>query len=227
MAHAFDTKLVVPQRTAILNGVIALLQPLLIANGGYLASVIPFGAVVRSYTDEDGLKMLYEALGGQTPAVAVALGSRAKGQAIGNGGFSWTSGLELLLYFATNNMRDPAVGRLLIDAAGVAANASDPGLHVMMEHAEELVVGKRCGNSTTIKQVIFDREEELATLDEVTLWLQTYQVLTTRNINPDRGVTQMLKEIHWRTSAQAGEVLLPNAPTKPTTIDAFSDGLDQ
>lgn len=224
MAHSFDTALAAPQRTTIINGVVALLQPLLIANGGYLAVVAPFGAVVRSYTDEAGVGMLKEALSGQTPAIGVALGSRTKGQPIGNGGFSSTSKIELLLYFASNNMRDLATGRLLTDAAGAAANNADPGLHVMMEHAEELVVGQRAGAgaNTTIKQVAFEREEELATLDEMTIWLQTYELMVTRNINRDRGVTELLKEIHWRTTQEAGEAHLPNAPTKPTTIDAYT-----
>lgn len=191
MAHAFDTSLAAPQRTVILDGALALLDRLLIANGGYLASVAPFGAVVRSATDEVGVTMLKTALQGQLPAVAVALGTRTTKPA-GTGGFTYTSDIELLVYFASNNLRDPARGRLAIDAVGAAADSADPGLHVMMEHVEELLVGQRCGASATIKQVRPDREEELTTLDDMTLWLQTYQVTVTRTIDRNRGLVTKL-----------------------------------
>jgi hypothetical protein len=224
MAHAFDTALASPQRTIILNGAITLLSGLKIANGGYLANVVPFGAVVRSYTDEDGVNMLYEALVGQTPAIAVALGTRSTKPA-GAGGFNWLGEIELFLYFASNNMRDLATGRMLIDPVGTASDTADPGLHVIMEHAEELVIGQRLGASNTIKQIRPDREEELATRDDLTLWLQTYQITTTRSIKEWRTVTQLLESIRWRTTQEDGEAELPNAATKETTIDAYRDDL--
>lgn len=218
MAHAFDTGLAAPQRTKILDGAIALLGGLKVANGGYLAAVVPFGAVVRSYTDGDGVQMLYEALSGSAPAVAIALGSRSSKPA-GVGGFNSTAEVELLAYFLSNNMRDLATGRLLIDGSGAAADTADPGLHVMMEHVEELLVGQRCGASDTIKQVRPDREEELTTRDDCTIWLQTYQVTVTRSIKEWRTVTQLLESIRWRTTQEDGEVELPAAATKDTTID--------
>lgn len=224
MAHVFDTALAAPQRTLVRNGVITLLSGLLVANGGYLASVVPFGAVVRSYTDGDGIAMLYKALSGQAPAIAVALGTRSSKPA-GAGGFNWLCELELFLYFASNNMRDLADGRMGIDATGAASDAADPGLDVMMEHAEELVVGQRCGASDTIKQVRPDREEELSTGDELTIWLQTYNITLTRTIKEWRGVSQLLESIRWRTTQEDGETELPIAPTKETTIDVYSDDL--
>jgi hypothetical protein len=220
--HAFDSKLAAPQRTLILNGVVSLLASLKLPTG-YLASVVPFGAVIRSYTDADGIKMLYEALLGQTPAIAVALGNRSSKPA--GSGFHHVAEIDLLLYFASNNMRDLAKGRLLIDDSGTAANTADPGLHVMMEHAEELVIGKRCGVSNTIKQIRPDREEELATLDDMTIWLQTYQVTVARSINEHRSVTQILDSIRFRTTQEDGEVKLPAAKTKETTVDVYRDDL--
>jgi len=223
VAHAFDTGLAAPQRTLVLNGVITLLSALKLPTG-YLAAVVPFGAVIRSYTDTDGIKMLYEALSGQTPAIAVTLGNRSSKPA-GSGGYHAMCELELLLYFASNNMRDLAKGRLLIDDSGTAANTADPGLHVMMEHAEELVVGQRCGVSDTIKQIRSDRQEELATLDDMTLWIQTYQVTLTRSINEYRGITQLLESLRVRTTQEDGENELPTAAIKDTTIDAYRDDL--
>jgi hypothetical protein len=224
VAHVFDTNLAAPQRTLVMDGVVRLLAGLLIANGGYLANVVPFGAVVRSWTDVDGVELLRKSLLGQTPAIAVALGGRSS-KPKGTGGFVNEAELELLVYFASNNMGDLAIGRQMIDAAGVLANTNDPGLHVMLEHAEELIVGQRCGASTTIKQVRADREEELHTSDDLTLWLQTYQITLVRTINQYRDVTQLLTSLRFRTIQEVGEVNLPNAPTKGSTIDANRDGL--
>jgi len=224
VAHAFDTGLAAPQRTLILAGVVTLLASLLKANGLYLHSVIPWGGVIRSWTDTDGIAMLHESLLGRLPAIAVALGDRSSKPA-GTGGWQFQSELELLLYFASNNARDITLGRQTIDVVGAAANAADPGLHVMLEHAEQLVIGGRCGASATIKGIRPDREEELGTFDDMTLWLQTYQVTLARTIKKDRSVTQFLDDIRVRVTQEDGEAELPDPKTKETTLDVYGVAL--
>lgn len=232
MPHVFDSKLASPQRTLVLNGVVTLLGKLLrTANpAAYLQAVIPYGSVVRSWTDDSGTDDLMKALNGRGPAIAVALGDRTT-TPVATGGFHFKAELEVLVYHYNNHQRGQLEGRHTIDAAGVAANTADPGIHVMLEHAEELIVGQRCGinqatpGATSIKQVRPEREEELRTDERGTLWLQTYKVTLARTINENRSVSQMLDSIRWRTAIDANEVKLPNAPIKEGTIDAYRDNL--
>jgi hypothetical protein len=173
--------------------------------------VAPFGAVVRSYTDVDGVEMLYQALSGAAPAIGVALGTRASKPG-GSTEHRWTSELELLLYFASNNMRDLANGRLGIDDAGVASDSADPGLDVMMEHAEQLVIAGRCGADISVKAVRPDQESELATRQDLTIWLQTYQITVLRTIDRHRGLVDRIRSI-------ATNIHPAGAPASPARID--------
>lgn len=193
MAHAFDTGAAKPQRTLIQQGAIALLAGLK-RPAGYLVSVVPFGAAVRSYRDEDGVAMVVDSIGGRAPAIAVALGDRAS-EPSGIGGYSSTSQLDLLVYFASSNARNYQLGRQEMDAVAVAADTSDPGLHVMMEHAAELLIGQRCGGTASIKQIRCATEMELATTPAVTIWLQTYHVTTVNTAREWRTATQLLESI--------------------------------
>lgn len=224
MAHAFDTGLLKPFRTIVVEGAIAALSGLLRANGGYLANVKAYGGVVRTWTDVDGVALLAQSLESQAPAIAIAVGGRDIKPA-GQGGFSTQSELEVLVYHVNNNAHDLAIGRLMSDAAGLAVDTRDPGIFVAMEHAEELLVGQRFGNTAMIKQVKPDREDELVTRENLTIWLQSYRVLVTRTVNQYRGVTQMLESIAVRTTQADDEVNLPDPPTSPTTIDAIGEDL--
>lgn len=192
MAHAFDTSLASAQRTLIRNGAVTLLSGLL-RPAGYLAAVIPWGGIVRGYTDEDGIGILWEALAGRAPAIAIALGDAVISHST-IGGFNFTAQLELVAYHYSSNPRDMESGRLSIDVAGLANSAADPGLDVMLEHASELLIGQRCGASATIKQIVPTREEELFTEHGLTLWAQRYSVTIARKINAYRSISQLVEE---------------------------------
>jgi hypothetical protein len=227
VAHAFDTGLTRAQRTLIRAGAVTLLAPLLRSAGGYLQAVVPWGGVVRSYQDVEGIDLLWEALGGRAPSVAIALGDRVASPA-GMGGFNFTTKLELVAYHYSNHPRDLELGRLEIDAVGLAANTGDPGLDVMMEHVEELLIGQRCGASATIKQIVPTREEELRSEHGFSLWAQRYELTVTRTINPNRGISQLITEFRTnvRTSddpvrtiaaAPTGATMVGNVATYTTT----------
>lgn len=213
MPHAFDTGLAAPQRTLIRDAVVALLAGLDVANGGYLRRIVPWGGVVRGYTDEAGIGELWNALSGASPAIAVAVGDRVSNPA-GAGAFNFKGDLELVIYHYNTNARSLTLGRTKADARGAAAVPNlagalpDPGLEVAMEHAEELVlgqlvgaaevvnvVGERTRRTPSIGRIRPTREEELVTMAEGTLWAQRYAVEVQRTINPKRGVTQMLEEL--------------------------------
>jgi len=195
MSHLFATTAAKPQRTQIQQAAIGLLAELR-RPVGYLVDVIPWGAVVRNHGDDEGVAMLVDAIGGRAPAIAVALGDRTS-EPLGIGGYSARSELELLLYFASGNARNQQIGRQEIDAVGLASNSADPGLHVMMEHAVELLLGQWPGTPKygSVKQIRIEREEELATTSSITLWLQTYKVTTTTTVSEWRTATQLLTAI--------------------------------
>lgn len=225
MPHAFDTGLAAPIRTLLLDGVTTLLGGLKRANGGYLANVIPYAGVVRSYLDGPGIEELYNALSGQAPSIAVTVGdTQSKPQ--GASEFKATEETELLLYFVSNNMRSLTLGRASIDAAGAASNLADPGLNVMLAHAKELVIGQRAGiTHDAVKTIRPDREEELTTRHDLSIWMQTFRITTSLSINPNRGVTQILDSLRVRVTQENDEVKLPNAATKGSTLDAYRDDL--
>lgn len=226
MAKTFDHGLAKPHRTLIRDGAVTLLSGLERINGGYLQFVGKFGAVIRSWTDADGVDQLFDALSGQAPAIVVAVGDSTSKEA-GTGGFGWTDDFELFVYHVTNHARDMVIGRQAEDPVALVDDAADPGLDVMMAHAKELLVGQRCGVShATMKQVKPDREEELLTKDGVTVWLQSYRIRTALTIKEFRNVTQLLESIGIRTIQEAGEVNLPAAKTKETTIDAVTTDLN-
>lgn len=214
--HAFDTGLSRAQRTLIRNGAVTLLAGLL-RPVGYLQAVIPFGGIVRGYTDDPGIEALHLALNGRAPSIAIALGDCTL-QPAGMGGFNFKGECELIAYHYSNHWRDHELGRHEIDVAGIANNAADPGLDVMMEHAQQLLIGQRAGSSATIKQIVPLREEELRTENGFTLWAQRYSVTVSRTIDPYRGVTQILDEI--RTKVRTSDVINepPAAPLVETQI---------
>lgn len=222
MAHAFDTSLARPQRTLIRNGVVSLLGGLLRSNGGYLAAVLTWGGVVRGYTDVDGVDEIKKRLNGRAPAIVVACGDR-KNSPAGMGGRSWKSDLQVSLYHYSNHQSSMTEGRTSTDPAALASDVKDPGLDVMLEHAEELVagqfvggplvvnaVGERSTRSITIKRMLLTDEDELLTDATHTLWVQRYSVEIDRTINKYRDVVQLLEEIRTivRPSAIADATVL-------------------
>ena len=72
MTWTYDSGLPSPMRTLVRNAVIAKLAPLTRAGGGWLEAVIPIGFSIKGPHDELGIDLLWQELGGRTPALAVA-----------------------------------------------------------------------------------------------------------------------------------------------------------
>lgn len=224
MAHSFDTGTSQPQRTILQDAVVSLLSGLKRVNGGYLLDVVPFGGVVRSYTDETDIQLLMKALG-RSPSIAVATGTR-QFQTLATQRTEFSSECELILYFTSQHERDMQTGRMASDVVALANDQADPGLHVAMAHALELICGVFPTTlTTTIKQVIPQIEEEFATLPAITIWRQVYRVMmTTLKVkgiggNEFRTPAQLLESIGWRITTDPAEVQRPAAATSSTTID--------
>jgi hypothetical protein len=224
MSHVFDSKAAMAQRTLLRRGAVALLAPLARVNGGYLQRVVGFAGITRTYTDEDGIQQLVKMMS-PTPCIGVATGSR-KFETLGIGGKQAMSECQVLLYFATQHSRDELIGRNEIDAVAIADDAANPGLDIMMEHAIELMHGSYPTLLTgTIKQCRIDSEEELVTIPEITVWLQTYNVKMQSYTGGRewRTAEQLLESIGWRLTVDPDEVELPDPPVGPTPIDFDTD----
>jgi len=225
VSHIFDTGLMLPQRTILRRGAVALLSALKRSNGGYLADVIGFGGIVRSYTDDDGISQLMRQFG-RTPCIGVQCATREY-QTAALGGKQAMSELELLLYFATQHSRDLLSGRQESDVrVEFGDNSADPGLDVMMEHAVELMHGAYPTMLTgTVKQIQIRREQELATDEKMTIWLQTYRVVLQSYTGGREWRTpeQLLESIGWRTTTDPAEVLPPDPQEAPTSVDVNTD----
>lgn len=223
MSHTFDTGLSLPQRTVVRRAAVSVLS-LLKRPTGYLASVKAFGGVVRSYTDQPDMELLLKALGA-TPAIGVALATR-EFQTAALGGRQALSELQLLLYFANQHGRDGLTGRHESDSVSGVDDTADPGLDVMMEHALELMHGTYPTETVgTVKQIHIQREQELATLPEVTIWLQTYkvQLQSYTGSREFRTAEQLLTSLHWRVTTSLTEPNRPAAAVASSTVDADSD----
>lgn len=215
--HEFDTGLAKPQRTLIQQRAVQLLTGLM-RPAGYLGAVIPFGSVVRSYTDEDGVRQLVDAMSMRTPSIAVATGDRAF-SVNGTTKFQYRSDIDLLVYFASDNARNAQIGRMEVDPIATTDLHQDPGLHIMMEHALELLVGQRALGSQTLKQFQPVSEQELCTTSQVTIWLQVYKVLTMTTISEFRTATELLTSIGYRAAVNPNEAHRPLPATDGTSID--------
>lgn len=223
MAHKFDSGAPAPQRTRIQQGALALLSGLRRSDGGYLLELQPFGGVISGKDDDAGAAQLISILS-RMPAIAVALGDRTS-VVTGMGGYQETGEIDLLIYFASSNARNMAIGRQQIDGPGLANDHSDPGLHIMMEHAKELLLGQFPDVGSDIKQLRPFLEQAIFSSAAMTVWLQTYKVTVNTRISEFRTVKQLLTSIRFRAAQDPAEVHLPAAATKTATIDVNTDNL--
>lgn len=225
-SHIFATGLSKPQRTLLQESVTAVLAPLRIdrsqpGGGGYLIDVIEFGGIVRSYTDKPDIELLVKQVG-RLPAIGVALGTR-RFETISTSRTQFKSEVQLFLYFSSNHGRDMEIGRHKMDGVALVDPHADPGLHVMMEHALELLCGQFVVATPTVKQVIPIVEEELVTAPELTVWMQTYDVqldtLTTGKHREFRSADQLLTAWRARVTTDPAEAVPPAPPTASSTVD--------
>jgi hypothetical protein len=224
MAHQFDTGALAPQRTRLEDGAVALLSGLKKVNGGYLAEVFSIGFTLETTTNGDDVAQFVAAMS-RAPSIAVHAGDRVdRPNTIG--GFTSEGTIDLIVYFSSNNARGAQIGRMKIDTAGLASDTADPGLHIIMEHAKELLIGQRAGAPFfDIKQCVPDSEREYITAQPITIWKQVYKVKVMTQIDEFRTVEQLLSSIRFRSSQNPAEAHLPAPKTDTTTLDVNVDGL--
>lgn len=224
MAHRFDTGAQRPQRTRIQQGAVALLSGLKKSNGGYLVEVVPFPFTLHRDSQADDVAQFVAALG-RAPSIAIALGDRDS-KVTGIGGYGEMGEIEVHAYFSSNNARSQQVGRQETDAAGLANDQADPGLHVILDHAKELLIGQRCGGAgTDIKQVRPHLERQIINEQQITIWEQVYKVSVMVQISEFRTASQLLESLRFRTAILASEVHLPATKIDHATVDINVDDL--
>jgi hypothetical protein len=225
MAHQFATGASAPQRTRLEQGVVSLLSGLLRSNGGYLAEVRAFPFTMETVGDEDDVRQFVVALS-RAPSIAIHVGERID-EPGGIGGYSFRGEFDLHVYFSSNNMRSAQVGRMEIDTAGTASDSADPGIHIALEHARELIIGKYATTPTgaDIKQARPFRERAIITAQQITIWEQLYKVKVMTQLDEFRTVTQLLTSLRMRVTQNPADLPPPAAPLDKTSIDFNRDDL--
>jgi hypothetical protein len=222
MSYTFDTGRTLSQRQTVVEQVIIRLARLHRINGGFLHAIMPFGGIVRSYTDDDGIEHIWNTCEGQMPCALVGLGDGQHTPAGGGaGGYSHSTALEVIVYF----VNDHAAGlpRVLQDTASIASDIEDPGVWYAMERVQELLAGFDIAGSD-IKQLVPQRCEELATTPGYTLWRSVYEVKLARSLKPKRDVTVTLAGITTvvHDTSDSGDQPSPSSVVVETNLEPDS-----
>jgi hypothetical protein len=212
-----DTGLDVPQRTLVRAAMVTRLAPLLRANGGYLADVRPLSSAIRAGSDDELDRLHHEA--GAAPCVLVACGLKSyveSGQ--GSPRDQYQTQLELHVYVMSRNLRSH-LARVAGDVGSDAALTADPGIEVMLEQVEELLIGFHpadgAGTSSTLYRLVPQSEDEVHQDVDTLLWRQTYSL-------------RMQRELHRHTAAGPittvrGRHLVAGAETQNPLITTETD----
>lgn len=215
-APTFDTGLSRPQRTLLRAAIATRLAPLLVANGGYLRLIRSLPRPL-SGRDPEELDWFRKAFQGQTPCAAIALGAK-KHHPAGLEATEVRGELEVVVYIASANQRGFIDGRLETDVVAAAGPTNDPGIDAMLEHVEELLLGQSfvlgtAPNTSTTSELKFEREEELWTDGDLTVWGEHATLLLERPINPDRLIAQLCTDVQTTTSIEGADPANPIVTT--------------
>lgn len=191
----FDHALGKPLRALVQDAIVNLLARLDVANGGYLLAIEPTTTQIHGIAggDEQGLALLYDQLRGRAPAILVTTCDKSYSPA--GDSFRWLGKLNVEIYFFVNSLRS-RIARLAGDVVSDFDPLADPGIYVIMEHVEELLIGQNPGGTLgQIKELRPVAENQIAGDDEVEIWRQVYSVVLARSINDKRDIDLELREI--------------------------------
>lgn len=212
----FDTGLHRAQRTEIRQALLDRLGALLVTPTGvnaggagrYLRAVRWIPRPLRNDSSEE-LAHIADVAQGQAPAVCVALGRKTyEASGMGIPAVQFRSDIEVAVYVISANGRSREDGRLSTDVAGASDPKADPGIEVILEHIEELLLGQEL-NIKSAYELRPVSEDELATFGDVTVWEQRYLIGVDRVINPDRDVDDVLVDIEARNNFVDDEAANP------------------
>lgn len=191
--HRFDTGLFRSQRSEIRLAIMDQLSVLLKSSGRYVSRIVALPRPFRGEGDDEGEGLLEDALGGQAPALAVAIGDKTY-QATGMGGTQMNAEIDLHVYAVGANARNRTDGRLSTDVAGAASISADPGVEALLEHVEELLIGQPC-SVAGVTDLAPKHEAISITRAAITVWEQVYALTVQRDVDPDRVMDEVLETI--------------------------------
>jgi hypothetical protein len=209
--HHFDSGLHRPQRSAIRQALVDRLgttltgngKPLLKSGGGYLAKIGVLPRPLKGDSEEE-IALLYVALQGAAPALAVGLG-RMEFEPAGLGGEGFTGELEVAVYSASQNARAFVDGRMSPDVVASGDPTADPGIETMLEHVREIL----CGQAVDIIGVSELRpkyEDDFALGSDITIWEQRFTATVNVSIDPQRANSDVVTEIELRQGTDGAPI---------------------
>ena len=214
MPHVYDHGGAVPQRTALRNALLTRLS-VLKRPTMYLHAVSALPTPLAAM-DEAADAYLSRAVGGRYPAVAVALG-RGDAAPAGMPQSHARKTIEVAVYVMSAHGRDYVEGRLSGDVSA-ATVTNDPGIETMLEHVEELLLGRDLG-VPGVSELRPVHEQEVWSGDDFTVWELLFTARVDRTINHNRLVTTLLAEIDARHEVEGADPDNPEAVSL-TTLEA-------
>lgn len=198
----FDTGLGKSQRAIVQDAMIELLSRLHRDNGGYLRAIEPTSTVIRGVDDDQGIGLVYDQLKGQAPAIVIATGDKEYKPAGDTD--RWEASLTVHVYALVNSMRS-RIARTAGDVVAAADPMADPGVFVILEHVEQLLIGTDPGGTKGVLKRVRPQAEHRIDGDlALELWEQRYTVWAGRTINSNRDIDLELKafETYSRLATQ-------------------------
>lgn len=191
----FDNGMGKPLRQIVVEGVIDLLQRMMVQNGGYLRAIEPTDIEPRGKFDRDTAEIIMGEMNGRTPGILVTTGDMPF-QAAGSSPFAWRGELDVHLYALINSLRS-RIARAAGDVTSAVDRTADPGAYTITEHMRMLLTGQRPGGTRgVIKELRPVSEIRLDGDGTLEIWHQVYRVRLEFTINGKRDLTQQLKQIN-------------------------------
>lgn len=197
VSRAYDTGLDRPQRRFAREAILETLAPLAKPDG-YVAAIIPFW---KRITGKDDVSELAAELNGKDPAIAVVLGG-GKASAIGvdTRKDQVQKQVRVYVYYLARNERGP-MAALAGDVRSELDDRKNPGAEVMMEQAEQLLIGFQSADDGrgSVYKLVYEEEDEVESEGDYCLWEQVYSVRLDRRIDRRRAITQAVTLLHHET----------------------------
>jgi hypothetical protein len=149
---------------------------------------------------------------GQLPGVLVALGRKLYSPHGVGLSTHFRTEIDVHVYICSDNERS-LLARVEQDAGSIGDNRRDPGVDVILEHVEELLVGYQISSTVDTSETIYRLEpvdeDELDAGAGFTMWAQTYRVAVEREVRPFASVDQYVDALRSEYREAAAETQNP------------------
>lgn len=197
MTRTFDSGQLGPIRELIRSAIIGKLAPLQRspANAQGYAEVIEIGYALDAHSrDFDlALDMFFQEVQGRSPVIAVAIGGMNSSEA---GAAKRNLGdFEVRIYIWDTQRNSPTLGRVKRDVVALVDDRQNPGIDTTLEAVWLLVNQADLGLGPSVFRPRHLRDEQITASLDGLLWQMGFGVTAQRDINPDRGATELLQRM--------------------------------